>query len=156
MAVTQRDPLALAAARVMQAEGIATKPCEVCFREGRPLVPPEVYVARALEGRDAGKCWIVYSCPSCNHGSTVEIPQHLLLAAPVRRDPVAVERAAEAEPSLFYEVDGMGRVAFKVDPADGGDPLQLAVGDENAAGVRRARAAFDYLTGGNARRRVGR
>lgn len=144
-----RDPLVRAAAAVQASEGLATKPCEECFRAGRELVPPDVYVARRIGGVDDGACWVVYECPRCGHGESYAIPPQLLLAADLR--PSSRELDDETRPRLFYEVDD-DDVTIYLDPADGEAAIQLGFGRASGPGTARARAAIDFLAGGDGRR----
>jgi hypothetical protein len=147
-----RDPLAQAAAAIRGKEGLVTKPCENCYRAGKELRPPNVYVARSLLGPDMDSCYVVYECPGCGHGDSYLIPPHLMLASEFRVD--ALGRVEGDAPGLFYTRDG-DVLTFWLDTADGQEPVKLASGELRFDGtVSRAKATADFLAGGNAERQL--
>jgi hypothetical protein len=147
-----RDPLARAAAVVQASEGLATKPCEACFRAGRELVPPDVYVVRSIAAVAADQCFVVYECPACGHGESYPIPRTMMLARNFRVD--AVGRASGDEtPALYYSVADDGLATLWLDPADGQPPLLLSQGVLRPdSATERALGAVDFLCGGDGHR----
>src|SRR4051794_30040305 len=135
----------------MQREGLATKPCARCYRDGRELRPPKVYAVRDLL---TSECSVVYECELCGEAGVYPIPQHLLLAANVRTE--VADTVDEATPAFFYSIehDAEGEAVFWLDPADGLPPVELARGTVRSGSGARARAAIDFLNGGDGRRPV--
>lgn len=148
-----RDPLAIAAAAIKAKEGLATKPCEWCFREGRQLQTPNVYVARALTGPEMDRCYVVYECPGCGRGDSYPIPPHLMLASEFRID--ALGQIEGDAPGFFYARDDDDVISFFADTADGQPPVLLGQGLLRMEGnVARVKTTLDFLAGGSAEREM--
>lgn len=147
-----RDPLSSAAAVVQSSEGLATKPCEDCFRAGRELVAPDVYVVRAISAVSADQCFVVYECPACGHAEQYPIPRTMMLARNFRVDQLG-RASGDETPSIYYTLDDDGLATLWLDPADGAPPLMVTQGilrpDSN---TERAIGAVDFLAGGDGRR----